>query len=101
MHLQCTEGYEGRACSECRRNGTKPFGRSGTLNCNPCRPASVIILAYIASTLLVLLLLCYIIHTTLEENLEGAGQPVKASQLLKVITPLTESKLAMTTAACA
>ena len=98
MHLQCTEGYEGRACSECRRNGTKSFGRSGTLNCNHCRPAGVIILAYIASTLLVMLLLCYIIHTTLEENLEdtaeAVGQPVKASQLLKVVTPLTESNWA-------
>lgn len=98
MHLQCAEGYEGRACSECRRNGTKPFGRSGTLNCNPCRPAGVINLAYIASTLLVLLLLCYVIHTTLEENLEdtaeAAGQPVKASQLLKVVMPLVKPNLA-------
>ena len=98
MHLQCTDGYQGPACSECRRHGTKPFGRTGTLNCNRCRRASLIVLAYFGSTLLVMLLLCYIIQTTLEENLEGAAeaasQPVKASQLLKVVTPLFESNLA-------
>lgn len=44
-------------------------------------------LAYIGSTLLVVLYVCYTIHTTLQENVEevqGAVSLVKTSELLKV-----------------
>lgn len=44
-------------------------------------------LAYIGSTLLVVLYVCYTIHTILQENVEevqGAVSLVKTSELLKV-----------------
>lgn len=84
---QCSEGYYGPACGLCLRNATVKYGRTGTLKCQECRPAGLIVLAYFASTVLVLLLLCFTIHVTLQENVEEAAeapQPVRASELLRV-----------------
>ena len=87
MVKQCSKGYFGPVCSLCLRNGTHAFGRTGSLKCQSCRPAGLTVFAYIASTVLVLLLLCYTVHVTLQENLEEATegmQPVRASELLRV-----------------
>ena len=53
---------------------------------NVYRRASTIILAYIASTLLVMLWLAFNIHVTLRQNEEDAeerGQPARVSEFLK------------------
>ena len=87
MLRQCSEGYFGPVCSLCLRNGTHSYGRTGSLNCQLCRPAGLIVFDYIASTVLVLLLLCFNVHVTLQENLEEAAErtkPVRASELLRV-----------------
>ena len=84
---QCKDGYYGPACGLCIRNGTTKYGRTGTLKCQECRAAGLIVFAYIASTVLVLLLLCFTIHVTLQENVEEAEagtQPVRASELSRV-----------------
>lgn len=52
-----------------------------------CRSAFAIVLAYIASTLLVVSWLLYTIHVTLNENHEdaqGGVRPARVSELLKV-----------------
>lgn len=84
---QCTDGYYGPACGLCVRNDTISFGRTGTLKCQECRSAGLIVFAYIASTVLILSLLCFTIHVTLQENVEEVAevtQPVRASELLRV-----------------
>ena len=90
MLQQCSEGYYGPVCSLCLKNGTHNYGRTGTLKCQSCRSAGLIVFAYAASTVLVLLLSCYIVHVTLQENMEGAEEatkPVRASELLRVGSP--------------
>ena len=52
-----------------------------------CRSAVAIVLAYIASTLLVVSWLLYTVHVTLNENCEDAEEgerPARVSELLKV-----------------
>lgn len=98
MAMQCTPGYYGPACSLCLRNSTHAYGRTGTLSCQHCRSKGFIVLAYIASTLAVLLLLCYTIHVTLKENSEGVeqtNQSAKASELLRV-RPISAQRLLKT-----
>ena len=87
MRQLCTEGYYGPVCSLCANSGNVSYGRTGQLQCKQCRPPGVIILAYIASALLVLLWLTYTIHVTLAENEEAASghnDPQKVSQLIRV-----------------
>lgn len=94
MQAQCSDGYYGPACSLCVRNSTHSFGRTGPVKCHVCRKPVLIVLAYIGSTLLVLLWVCYTIHTTIQENVEevqGAGSLVKTSELLKVRLTLRAS----------
>ena len=94
---QCTKGYYGPACGLCLRNGKDKYGRTGTLKCQECRPAGLIVFAYIASTVLVLLLLCFTIHVTLQENVEKAEagtHPVRASELLRVRLPTSWQQVA-------
>ncbi len=79
--------YYGPACSLCVRNNTHSFGRTGALECHECQRTVLIVTAYIGSTLLVMLYLCYNIHATLQENIEevqGLVKTVKASELLRV-----------------
>ncbi len=52
-----------------------------------CRQSSIIVIADIASTSLVMLWLTYIVHVTLKENQEDAhniSQPARISEFLKV-----------------
>ena len=90
MLKQCSNGYHGPACSLCIRNSTHSFGRTGTAKCQQCKSKGKIIMLYAASTTLVLLFLCYTVHTTLVENaqdpaLAGGVDTVKVSDLLRVI----------------
>ncbi len=71
MTKQCKDGYHGYACTSCVRNSTHTFGKVGSLKCQLCRSPSLIVVTYIASTILVLMLLCYTIHVTLQENTEA------------------------------
>ena len=53
-----------------------------------CREASVIVVAYVGSTFIVLLWLIYAIEVNLKENeedAEGGPRPVRVSELLKVL----------------
>lgn len=89
MQMQCSDGYTGPACSLCVRNSTHSFGRTGALKCNACQRPVRIVGAYIGSTFLVILYLCYNIRSTLKENIERVQGPaetvtVKASELLRV-----------------
>ncbi len=87
MQMQCSDGYHGPACTLCVRNSTHSFGRTGGLKCHACQRPALIIGGYIGSTLLVMLYLCYNIHTTLQENMvdvQGPVEAVKASELLRV-----------------
>ena len=100
MMKQCSSGYYGPACSLCVRNSTHSYGRTGTAKCQQCKSKGWIIMSYAASTTLVLLFLCYTVHTTLVENaqdpaLAGSVSSVKASDLLRVISsiPLTDSRV--------
>ncbi|KAL0046985.1 hypothetical protein WJX82_003591 [Trebouxia sp. C0006] len=86
----CSPGYYGPLCSLCllhnAPSGQPRYGRTGTLNCQKCRKSSTIVIADIASTLLVMLWLIYIIHVTLRENEEDAQstpKPVRTSEFLK------------------
>ena len=87
MQMQCSDGYHGPACTLCVRNSTHSFGRTGGLKCHACQRPALIIGGYIGSTLLVMLYLCYNIHTTLQENtvdVQGPVETVKVSELLRV-----------------
>ena len=45
MRQQCSQGYYGPVCSLClKRTSTqlKPYGRTGTLQCQPCRSAAAL-----------------------------------------------------------
>ncbi|DBA69633.1 TPA: hypothetical protein ACH3X2_012695 [Trebouxia sp. C0005] len=90
MVKMCSPGYYGPLCSLCLLHNAPPgqprYGRTGTLNCQKCRKSSTIVIADIASTLLVMVWLMYIIHVTLEENEEDAQntpKPVRISEFLK------------------
>ena len=42
MRQQCSQGYYGPVCSLCVKHSStqlKPYGRTGTLQCQPCRSA--------------------------------------------------------------
>jgi len=87
MKMQCSDGYHGPACTLCVRNSTHSFGRTGGLKCHACQRPALIIGGYIGSTLLVMLYLCYNIHTTLQENtvdVQGPVETVNVSELLRV-----------------
>ena len=93
MVKQCSNGYHGPACSLCIRNSTHSYGRTGTAKCQQCKSKGAIIGSYAASTTLVLLFLCYTVHTTLVENaqdpaLAGSVGSVKVSDLLRVISSI-------------
>ncbi|KAL3155628.1 hypothetical protein ABBQ38_010825 [Trebouxia sp. C0009 RCD-2024] len=84
----CTPGYHGPVCSLCvsteQRNSS--YGRTGPLNCRLCRHPAIIMLAYVASTLVVLAWLSYIIHITLIDNVAAANgmpDPGRTSQLIR------------------
>lgn len=85
----CTPGYYGPVCSLCvkteQRNSS--YGRTGPLKCRVCKHPAIIMLAYIASTLVVLAWLSYVIHVTLTDNVEAANgvlDPGRTSQLIRV-----------------
>ena len=89
MAQQCSPGYYGPLCSLCTTEGPKRYGRTGVVNCQPCRSSVAILLAYVGNGLLVLLFLTYTIHVTLQENEEaaqGLNDPhtVQASELVRV-----------------
>ncbi|DBB03637.1 TPA: hypothetical protein ACH3X3_010969 [Trebouxia sp. C0006] len=95
MTKQCKDGYHGYACTSCVRNSTHTFGKVGSLKCQLCRSPSLIVVTYIASTILVLMLLCYTILVTLQENTEARNtdedggdaapkESVKVSELLRM-----------------
>ncbi|KAL0046540.1 hypothetical protein WJX82_003308 [Trebouxia sp. C0006] len=97
MTKQCKDGYHGYACTSCVRNSTHTFGKVGSLKCQLCRSPSLIVVTYIASTILVLMLLCYTILVTLQENTEARNtdedggdaapkESVKVSELLRALT---------------
>lgn len=90
MVKMCSPGYYGPLCSLCLLHNAPPgeprYGRTGNLNCQKCRKSSVIVIADIASTSLVMIWLMYIIHVTLRENEEDAQntpKPVRISEFLK------------------
>ena len=98
MTKQCKDGYHGYACTSCVRNSTHIYGKVGSLKCQLCRSPGLIVVTYIASTILVLILLCYTIHVTLQENAEAGNtdeegedaapkESVKVSELLRVCIP--------------
>ena len=90
MFQQCSPGYYGAACSLCVREGPQQYGRTGSLQCQPCQSPAKIICAFTASNVLVLAFLTYVIHTTLAENEEDfrhGQQTVQPSELLKVCCP--------------
>lgn len=103
MAQQCSPGYHGPLCSLCTTDGPRRYGRTGTLQCQPCRPSALIVLVYIASSVLVLLYLTYNIHVTVKENEEavaGRGEEeVQASELLRV-TPVSATPIAVAAAFC-
>ncbi|DBA86046.1 TPA: hypothetical protein ACH3X1_005573 [Trebouxia sp. C0004] len=93
MIRECSPGHYGPVCSLCLMHDLPPghtkYGRTGPLDCKPCRSAVAIVLAYIASTLLVVSWLLYTIHVTLNENREDAEEgvrPERVSELLKAVT---------------
>ena len=44
MRQQCSQGYYGAVCSLCLKHSSnlKPYGRTGTLQCQPCRSAAAL-----------------------------------------------------------
>ena len=85
--LQCSKGYYGPLCSLCLSNEDLHYGRTGSLECKPCRHKAAIASAYIVSIILVLCFLSILIHLTLQENKDAAaGLPSvgRASELIKV-----------------
>ena len=90
MVQQCQPGYYGPLCSMCLKDHSPPYGRSGAWNCKPCRQHSSIIIAYIASTLLVWAFLDYTIQVTLKDNERqiDPDEPPQASELIRVCPPL-------------
>ena len=89
MRRQCSTGYYGPACSLCVRNATHSYGRTGSAKCRLCRSKRLVVLAYIASTVLVVLFLCYTVQATLSENGENpaatlASDSVTTSEVLRV-----------------
>jgi len=87
MAQQCSEGYYGPVCSLCVTGPPHRYGRTGTLQCQPCRSHVAILCAYIGSGIAVLAFLTYQIQVTLKENeedLQDQQRPVQASELIKV-----------------
>jgi len=87
MAQQCSTGYYGPVCSLCVTSPPQRYGRTGTLQCQPCRSTAAIVCAYIGSGVLVLAFLTYTVQVTLKENEEdphNRQSTVQASELLKV-----------------
>ena len=82
MTQLCNTGYYGPMCSLCVKDPTLvngrivTYGRTGPLKCQPCRSSALIVLAYIVSSVVVLLWLSYTVHVTLHDNEAAArGDP--------------------------
>ena len=87
MRMQCSDEYYGPACSLCLRNSTHSYGRTFGLNCQSCRDAALIVLAYAGSTVMVVLYLSFTVHFTLKETsreIDDSDDVLKASELLRV-----------------
>lgn len=87
MAQQCSEGYYGPLCSMCLRHDRNghSYGRTNIWSCQRCRHKATILVAYIASFLLVLLFLAYTVQVTLQENSEPwPNDHTTASSLLRV-----------------
>ncbi|DBA86799.1 TPA: hypothetical protein ACH3X2_005382 [Trebouxia sp. C0005] len=89
MVKQCSKGYYGPLCSLCIRNDITQYGRTSSLSCQPCRNKSTIIIAYIASILLVLIFLVCLTHITLHENEKSAAGEPNAGRISEIIKGLT------------
>ena len=66
------------------------YGRTGSLECKPCKSKAAILSAYIISTVLVLCFLAFLIQLSKQENEdEAAGMPDvgRTSELVKVRLP--------------
>ena len=90
MRQQCSEGYYGPMCSLCVKDNSTHYGRTGNLECKPCKSKGTIVAAYIGSTILVLLFLSFVIQLTLQENEDTAAgmQNVgRTSELIKARPP--------------
>lgn len=84
---QCSKGYYGPLCSLCIANQDLHYGRTGSLECKPCKQKAAIVSAYVVSTLLVLCFLAFLTQLTLQENEDAvAGQDSQGrmSDLIKV-----------------
>lgn len=93
MQQLCKPGYWGPMCSLCVKDPIMvdghnvTFGRNGPLKCRICRSSAVIVLTYIASSIVVLLWLSYTVHVTLHDNEEAArgnSDPGRTAQLIRV-----------------
>jgi len=85
MVKQCTKGYYGPLCSLCIRDSTTQYGRTSSLSCQPCRDKGIIVVAYIASILLVLIFLMCLTHITLQENEKSATGESNAGRISEII----------------
>ena len=90
---QCSTGYYGPLCSLCIANQDLHYGRTGSLECKPCRQKAAIVSACVVSILLVLSFLAFLTQLTLQENKDAvAGQDSQGrlSDLIKVglVAPL-------------
>ena len=84
---QCSPGYYGPLCSLCIANQDLHYGRTGNLECKPCRHKGAIVSAYVASILLVLAFLAFLTQLTLQENEDsaaGLANVGRASEFIKV-----------------
>ncbi|DBB05192.1 TPA: hypothetical protein ACH3X3_010435 [Trebouxia sp. C0006] len=89
MVKQCTKGYYGPVCSLCIRDNTTQYGRTSSLSCQSCRGKGTIVVAYIASILLVLIFLMCLTHITLQENEKSAAGEPNAGRISEIIKGLT------------
>ena len=93
MTQLCNTGYYGPMCSLCVKDPTLvnghnvTYGRTGPLQCQSCRSSALIVLAYIVSSVVVLLWLSYTVHVTLHDNEAAARRdpdPGRTAQLIRV-----------------
>ena len=76
----CAEGYEGNVCGACM----EAWGSKGQLRCGKCMTAAKTLGLYLLAAAVVLIILSYVVHTTLKDNTHGISG-VRPSDFIKIL----------------
>jgi hypothetical protein len=76
---KCAEGYEGHVCGSCMEG----YGATLPLRCSTCGSPGRALALYVCGVVVTVLVLSFLVHTTLNDNISGAAT-LRPSHFLKI-----------------